>query len=53
MTDITINIKTGPDNNQPKVTTIADKTKSSVPKAEIPIAESVAKEPSTEKMKEE
>jgi hypothetical protein len=36
MTDITINIKTGPENSEPKVTAITGNDKSLVPKAETP-----------------
>ena len=36
MTDITININTGSENNEPKVTTNTDKSKSDIPKAEPP-----------------
>ena len=34
MTDITININTGSENNEPKVTTNTDKSKSDIPKGE-------------------
>ena len=36
MTDITININTGSENNEPRVTTNTDKSKSDIPKAEPP-----------------
>jgi hypothetical protein len=49
MTDITINIKTGSENSEPKVTTTTDNAKVAVPKVETPIAES----PTTETPKEE
>ncbi|MEP7232004.1 MAG: hypothetical protein ABI691_17205 [Ginsengibacter sp.] len=39
MTDITINIKTGSENGEPKVTTTTDNTKTAVPKTESPKAE--------------
>ncbi|MEO6166401.1 MAG: hypothetical protein ABIO98_02700 [Chitinophagales bacterium] len=39
MTDITINIKTGSENNEPKVTTNTDNLKTVVPKTETPMAE--------------
>jgi hypothetical protein len=39
MTDITINIKTGPENSEPKVTTSTDNAKIAVPKTESPKAE--------------
>ena len=36
MTDITINIKTGSENSEPKITTTTDNAKTVVPKAESP-----------------
>ena len=40
MTDITINIKTGLENNEPKITTTTDNAKTVVPKVESPKVES-------------
>ena len=39
MTDITINIKTGQENSEPKITTTTDNAKALVPKAESPSVE--------------
>ena len=39
MTDITINIKTGSENSEPKVTTTTDNANAIVPKAESPKVE--------------
>jgi hypothetical protein len=39
MTDITINIKTGSENSEPKVITTKDNTTTAVPKAESPKVE--------------
>ncbi len=39
MTDITINIKTGSDRNEPKITTTTDNAKSVVPNVESPKVE--------------
>lgn len=39
MTDITINIKTGSENSEPKITTTTDNAKAIVPKVEPPKVE--------------
>ncbi len=53
MTDITINIKTGSENSEPKVTTTTDNTKAVVPITESPMAETPKAETPKEEMKEE
>ncbi|MHA4807861.1 hypothetical protein ACX0G9_07135 [Flavitalea flava] len=44
MTDITINIKTGSENSEPKITTTTDKATTVVPKVESPKVETPKKE---------
>lgn len=46
MTDITINIKTGSENSEPKITTTTDNAKTVVPKAESLKDESAKKDDS-------
>ena len=53
MTDITINIKSGSDNSEPKVTTTTDNAKTVVPKAETKEETTPKQEAPKEEMKEE
>ena len=53
MTDITINIKTGSENSEPKITATTGNAKDVVPNTETPLAELPTTETPKEEMKEE